>query len=330
MSYATSLLMAYPPPYGPSTLLSDDLVQRSSFPAYYEPQGYSNSSRLLSDNFIYESNVLEPMSYRSLTHSNFPPITDWHRDVPAYPSMTNVREYSDSLGTASNTTTASSLAQPVDENAFPNYQSGYNRYPTERERSSHLSRMWSPTRPKLSSREDQPITTTFRSLPDLPSRKRSPFEIMPKDATPVPHSRKEDPHFAREGTLLDIERQPTVDAQNWLQETKRDSPVDQTTAEETAWIDKIDQLHTTQTHREKEKTKATRAPPPPPAAPPKKVEHKPSPTHENRSRVPSYEHRSETYFDSIFDGNFYRKPSTNQQRFVPSHQQKTNSTSPSK
>lgn len=327
MSYATSLLMAYPPPYGPSTLLSDDLVQRSSYPAYYEPQGYRSDSRLLSDNFIYSSNVVGPMSYRSLTNSNFPSITDWQRDIPAYPSMGNVREYSDSLGTASDTTTASSLVQPVEENVFPNYQPGYNRYPTERERSSHMSKVWSPTRPsKLSAHEDQPVTTTFRSLPDFPPTKKSPFESMTKDATPVPNTRKEDIHFPREGTLIDIEREPTVDVQNWLHETKKDSPVDQNIPEETAWIDKIDQLHTTQAHREKEKVKATRALP----APPKKIEHKPSPTHENRSRVPSYENRSETYFDAIFDGNFYRKPSTNQQRFGPSYQQKINSNSPSK
>ena len=327
MSYATSLLMAYPPPYGPSTLLSDDLVQRSSYPAYYEPQDYKSNSRLLSDNFIYSSNVVGPMSYRSMTNSNFPSIPDWQRDIPTYPSMSNVREYSDSLATASNTTTASSLVQPVEENVFPNYQTGYNRYPTERERSSHMSKVWSPPRPsKLSAHEDQPITTTFRSLPDLPSTKKSPFEGMTKDATPVPNSRKEDTHFPREGTLLDIERQPTVDAQDWLQETKKDSPVDQNAAEETAWIGKIDQLHTTQTQREKEKVKATRALP----APPKKTEHKPSPTHDNKSRVPSYENRSETYFDSIFDGNFYRKQSTNQQRFGPSYQQKMNSNSPSK
>ena len=333
MSYATSLLMAYPPPYGPSTLLSDDLVQRSSFPAYYEPPSYRSHSRLLSDNFIYNSNTFAPMSYRSLTHSNFPTITDWQQEIPAYPSTNNVREYSDSLGTASNTNTASSMAQPIEDNIFPNYQSGYQLFSTELDRSSHLSKTGTPTRSKLSAHDDQPITTTFRSLPDLSTThhhhqyqsKRSPFEGSAKDVLPT--SRKEENHFPREATLLDIERQPLVDTQHRSHESKKDSASEKNhTTEQTAWNDKIDQLHTTQAQREKEKIKASRALP----VAPKKTEHKTSPTHENRSRMPSYEHRSETYFDSIFDGNFYRKSSTNQQKFVTSYHQKFNGTSPSK
>ena len=76
MSYATSLLMAYPPPYGPSTLLSDDLVQRSSRGPFYESSvPYTSSNRLYSDSLTYNPIGLGSTSYQPSAYSQYPSQT---------------------------------------------------------------------------------------------------------------------------------------------------------------------------------------------------------------------------------------------------------------
>lgn len=324
MSYATSLLMAYPPPYGPSTLLSDDLVQRSSLGAYYEPS--VRYSRLRSDDLAYNQLGLGPTNYRSSAYSNFPStnyrissITNWQTDTSLY----NVREYSESLTTKSNTNTASSIPRSIDENnfneitnIFPNYQQNYNRLLNNVDRSPHLTTIWSPTRPRILKNDEKP-TPTHRSLPELSAtieQKKSPIEELKKDTTPIPSppppsplpplSTKQENNLQTSPTLVEIEKKrSSVDIHAWLTENKAEKPPEQ------AWTIKIDQLHTVQAQREKEKAKISRALP----SITKKVDNKP--------RITSFQRRDESYFDSLFDGNYYRKTSTNQQSSNSSYSQ---------
>jgi hypothetical protein len=296
MSYATSLQMAYPPPYGPSTLLSDDLVHRTSLVPYYVPSSvpYRTGSHLLSDDFLYNP---PSSSYRSTTYPYYSPITDWQRDLPgptSYNSINNIREYSASLGTASNATPASSIAHSINENKFPNHQQNYNRFSSDIDRQPPLSTIWSSRQPILSTFNEQ-STATYRSLPELSATKLQ--EEIRKNATPIqpppPVSTKQ-------------EQPSVVDVHAWLTESKRASPIDEKAAEQ-AWTNKIDQLHTTKAQREKEKAKVSRALP----NLPKKVVQKPA-TNEKRTDILTYQRRKASFFDSLFDGNFYRKPSTNQ------------------
>jgi hypothetical protein len=311
MSYATSLLMAYPPPYGPSTLLSDDLVQRSSLGAYYEPS--VRYSRLRSDDLAYNQLGLGPTNYRISS------ITNWQTDTSLY----NVREYSESLTTKSNTNTASSIPRSIDENnfneitnIFPNYQQNYNRLLNNVDRSPHLTTIWSPTRPRILKNDEKP-TPTHRSLPELSAtieQKKSPIEELKKDTTPIPSppppsplpplSTKQENNLQTSPTLVEIEKKrSSVDIHAWLTENKAEKPPEQ------AWTIKIDQLHTVQAQREKEKAKLSRALP----SITKKVDNKP--------RITSFQRRDESYFDSLFDGNYYRKTSTNQQSSNSSYSQ---------
>jgi len=314
MSYATSLLMAYPPPYGPSTLLSDDLVHRSSLGAYYQPS--VRYSRLLA----YNQLGLDPTS----AYSNFPSInyrissiTNWQTDTSLY----NVREYSESLTTTSNT--ASSIPRSIDENnfneitnIFPNYQQNYNRLLNNIDRSPHLTTIWSPTRSKILKNDEKP-TPTHRSLPELSAtieQKKLRIEELKKDTTPIPSppppsplppvSTKQESNLQTSPTLVEIEKKrSSVDIQAWLTENKEEKPAEQ------AWTIKIDQLHTVKAQREKEKAKILRALP----SITKKVDNKP--------RITSFQRRDESYFDSLFDGNYYRKTSTNQQSSNSSYSQ---------
>ncbi len=327
--------MAYPPPYGPSTLLSDDLVQRSALGAYYEPPvPYTGGSRLFGNNLAYNDIGLGPSSYRSSTNYQTPSITNWQIDIPqpiSYAPINNISEYSESLGTTSNRNTASSIARSIEENKFrgttnifPDYQPSYNRLSTNVDRSSHLTTIWSPTRPKIPINDEKP-TSTYRSLPELSStivQKQTLMEELKKDTTPVPAPSlpppppiltKQEGNLPKETTSVENEKQqPSVDVRESLSEGRDESMHDQKVAEQ-AWTNKIDQLHTMQAQREKEKAKALRALP----NLTKKVDHKP--------RTESYDRRNESYFDSLFDGNYYRKTSTNQQSLNSSYQQSLSS-----
>lgn len=322
MSYATSLLMAYPPPYGPSTLLSDDLVHRSSLGAYYEPNlPYRSGSRLLSDEFTLGRN---PTTYHTLSYPDYrtSSITNWQRDIPAqtsYTSLNNVREYSESLGTTSNTNTASSMARSIDENnyngptnIFPNYQQSYNRLLNEKDRSAQLTKIWSPTRAN-----ENKLPSAHRSIPKVSStieQKKSPIQELKDDTTPIP-SLPPPPILTKQEnnpTLIEPE-QPSVDIETWLNESKIETSKAEK-SDEQVWPNKIDQLHTKQAQREKEKAKLSRALP----NLTNKIDNKP--------RITSFQRKNDSYFDSLFDGNYFRKTSTNQQNYSLSYRRDPSTT----
>ena len=338
MSYATSLQMAYPPPYGPSTLLSDDLVHRTSGLPYYAPTSvpYRTGSRLPSDDFIYSSAGVPPSSYRSIAYPQFSAITDWQRDIPAYTSyasINNVREYSASLGTASNTNTASTAAHSNHENHLNSSKNKVftnpNRFPSDVDRQPPLTTIWSSRRPKQSAQEEQPplppppTTTHYQSLPELSATKRqprSPVEEIRKDPTPPPPRLPSPPpppmlikQESHTTTTTEPEKQPEqpsiVDNHVMLTESRKDSPIDELAAEQ-AWANKIDQLHTVQAQREKDKVKASRILPQIPA---KKFPQRPVVSTERTGRISPFQRRNPSYFDSLFDGNYYRKPTVYQQ-----------------
>ena len=83
MSYATSLLATYPSSYGPSTLLSDDLVQRSPLDNLYPSSvPYMSSGRLLSDDLAfnqinYDSTTYRPPLYSITNSSSVYPTTNY-------------------------------------------------------------------------------------------------------------------------------------------------------------------------------------------------------------------------------------------------------------
>jgi hypothetical protein len=349
MSYATSLQMAYPPPYGPSTLLSDDLVHRTSVVPYYAPSSlpHRTGSHLLSDDFIYNPIGLAPLSYRSTTHPPLSTITDWQRDIPAhtsYASINNVREYSTSIGTTSNTNTASSVAHSVHENnlniskhKLPIHQQNNNRLPNDTDRQPPLTTIWSSRQPKRST-QDEESTVTYRSMPELSAKKhqpKSPVEEIKKDPTPPPPPPPAPPVLTKQESDTPItepekqqEQPSTIDTHAWLTESRKVSPVNEQAAEY-SWANKIDQLHTTQAQREKEKAKALRVLP----NLPKKVVQKPVVINEKKGSGSPYQRRNASYFDSLFDGNYYRKTSTNQQNsnlsLSPPNKPTTNSPSKS-
>ncbi|CAF3563060.1 unnamed protein product [Rotaria sp. Silwood1] len=112
--------------------------------------------------------------------------------------------------------------------------------------------------------------------------------------------------------MAEIEkRAPSIDVQAWINDTKKGSPIDEKQAEQ-VWSVKIGQLHMIQAQNEKEKTKSSRALP----HAPKKVDNKPfaskiKPVTNTKSREPTYEAPHDSYFDTLFEGDFFRKPSTN-------------------
>jgi hypothetical protein len=352
--------MSYPSPYGPSPLVSDEFVQRSSLGTFYGPTlSYMSGRRLASDTFAYNRLGLGPTIYRPSAYLHFPidyrisSIPDWQRDIPgqiSYGSLNNVREYSESLGTASNVGTASSIARSIDETSynasmkiFPDYQSSYNRLLNDVDRT-----IWRPpTRSKSSMNDEKPIrsksstndeklTSTNRSLPELSApvvRKESPIEELKKDTAPIPSSppasssRPVSIKQESKSTLIENEkRKPSVDVQKWLNKTPKDEKQQPTVdvktrlnepkiesskdekSDEQAWIVKIDKLHTIQARREKERTKLSHPLP------------NPTNNFDNKPHITSLQRKNESYFDTIFDGNYFRKTSINQQNFNSSYQ----------
>ena len=351
MSYRTNLLMAYPPSYGLSTLLSDDLVQSSSLGNLYEPPiPYMNSSRLLNDDLTYNPISFDSTSYRSTVYSHLPltsyrasPITDWHGDFLSqnpYASLTNAREYSESLGTASNTTTASSVAHPVNNNfsgsrtMFPNYQQSYNRLFSDVDRTPRMNTVWNPLRPNIPTNEDKSMST-HRSFPQLSppfvvQKTPPPVEVPNKDITSAPPSTppsvtKQENNIPTNATAHEFEKQQQqpqsfVDNHTQPSENKGETSADRKAAEQ-AWTIKIDRLHVVQEQREKEKTKPSRTLP----TVSKNIDNKPKVNNstkasDNKIRETSFRMRNGSYFDSLFDGNFLRKTSTNQQYLKSSPQ----------
>ncbi|CAF5143517.1 unnamed protein product, partial [Rotaria magnacalcarata] len=181
MSYATSLLAAYPSSYGTSTLFSDNLVQRSSFDNIYHPPvgGYGGTDRLLSDDLAFsqinhnQTTYHPPLYSISNSTSVFPtknyensPVGSYlHQPLPSndsYALLNDIREYSESLVTASNTNTASSIARSLHENKanvpfnkFPNQQPNYTRTLNDGHGNQPMKSVWSSTKTKTKTKGGQ-------------------------------------------------------------------------------------------------------------------------------------------------------------------------------
>ncbi|CAF1934988.1 unnamed protein product [Rotaria magnacalcarata] len=385
MSYGTSLLASYPLSYDLSTLASDDFVQRSSFGTFYEPSAsYSTSGRLLSDELAYGNQVgLGSTSYRSSIYSHLPPTnyrtsstTDWRRDIlpqNSYTALNNIREYTESLETSSNTNRTSSVTRSINDNningplssIFPNYQQSYNLSYNDSSRSPRINTIWNPLRTKIH-KHDENLTPTHRIISEYSTasaRKTSPIEVAKKDRTPAPSAptpialtRQENHHHTyppstdtekhhhtyppptdtekhhhtyppstdteKHHSSANVETSSNENKDETLTDEKKDETLADEKNDEQAWTTKIDKLHIMKAQREKDKAKLTRALP----VLPKKNDNKPIinkstvVAQDNSAREASFQMRSGTYFDSLFDGNFFRKSSTNQQQLSPSHQ----------
>ncbi|CAF1092379.1 unnamed protein product [Rotaria sp. Silwood1] len=352
MSYATSLLAAYPSSYGTSTLLSDNLVRRSSFDNLYQPSVlYGSTDRLLSDDLAFNqithdiptyhpplysisnsTSVFPTTNYQNSTTQNF------RRPVPpndSFASLNDITEYSESLVTASNTNTASSVAHSINDNnvngsmnMFSHHQPNYNKMLNNVDSNRQPKSIWSSQQTKTkgqsneiskkSTFKNQTQTTTVRTQPSIDAHKDSSIDKLNDDVTPVQSPQpplgltKHHNHLQRNATMAEIEkRAPSIDVQAWINDTKKGSPIDEKQAEQ-VWSVKIGQLHMIQAQNEKEKTKSSRALP----HAPKKVDNKPfaskiKPVTNTKSREPTYEAPHDSYFDTLFEGDFFRKPSTN-------------------
>ena len=334
MSYATSLLAAYPSSYGPSTLLSDDLVTRSSYDNLYPSAvPYMSSGRLLSDDLAFNqinhktSTTYRPPLYPlSNSTSVFPTkkyqntsTANWRKTVQpsdSFASSNDITEYSDSLGTASNTNTASSVARSMNDNHM-NMFSNYNQMLNDVDGNPQLQSVWSSPPAKKKGQSDQiktkskPLSTTIRTHPSTNLQKKSSTDKLNDDGTPV-QSPKQQNHLQRNATITEIEKEtPSIDIQAWMYNSKKDSPINEKSAEQ-VWSVKTGQLHLTQAQREKDKAKLSRALP----HPPKKVDNKPIAAKtksipDTKSRDTTYQTHSDSYFDSLFDGDYFRKSTSN-------------------
>ncbi|CAF3364329.1 unnamed protein product [Rotaria socialis] len=332
MSYATSLLAAYPSSYGASTLFSDNLVQRSSFDNVYHPPvgGYGGTDRLFSDDFAFNHNqttyhpplysISNPTSvFPTQNYENSPVGSYRHQPLPSndsYALLNDIPEYSESLVTASNTNTASSIARSLHENKtnlpinkFPNQPPNYTHTSNDGHGNQPMKSVWSSTKTKTKTKggqlddtkkkpllKQQPGLITGHTQPSTGTQKDSTTDKLNDDLTPV-----QSPH---------LPQPPTIDIQEWVNRTKKESPTEDKDAEQ-AWTVKIDHLHMVQAQHEREKTKSVR---PLPNAP-KKSENKTAVVNKKKPAVDVKPHDSkyqhESYFDTLFDGDYFRKPSTN-------------------
>ncbi|CAF2531957.1 unnamed protein product [Rotaria sp. Silwood2] len=351
MSYATSLLAAYPASYDTSTLLSDNLVSRSSYDNLYQPSvvPYGSTDRLLSDDLAFNPITHDISTYRpplySLSNSTsvFPTtkyqnstLNNFHRPLPpndSLASLNDITEYSESLVTASNTNTASSVARSINDNnmsgpmnILAHQQQNYNQTLNVVDSNQQSKSIWSSTQTKKKGQSDEmkkkstlknpTQTTTVRTQPSTGAHKDSSNDKLNDDITPVQSPlalTKQQNHLQRNATIAEIGKQPpSIDIQAWVNDTKKASPIDAKVAEQT-WSVKIGQLHMVQAQHEKDKAKSSRALP----HAPKKVDNKPfasktKPVTDTKPHEPTYETtQHDSYFDTLFDGDFFRKPSTN-------------------
>ncbi|CAF3377290.1 unnamed protein product [Rotaria socialis] len=349
MSYGTSLLASYPLSYDLSTLASDDLVQRSSFGTFYEPSAsYSTSGRLLSDELAYgNQGGLGSTSYHSSIYSHLPStnyrtssITDWRRDIlpqNSYTALNHIREYTESLETSSNTNRTSSVTRSINDNningplsIYPNYQQNYHLPYNDSNRSPRINTIWSPLRTKIHT-HDENLTSTHRIISEYSTanaRKTPPIEVAKTERTSAPSAptpfalTRQESHHHTYPPSTDTEKHHSFANAETSSNEKKDETLTDEKNDEQAWTTKIDKLHTIKAQREKDKAKSTRALP----VLPKKNDNKPIinkstvVAQDNSAREASFQMRSGAYFDSLFDGNFFRKSSTNQQQLSPSHQ----------
>lgn len=355
MSYATSLLAAYPSTYGPSTLLSDNLIRRPSFGDLYSPSvPYQSDDRLLSDDLAFNTINHGQTTYRTplytLPDSNsiFPATKYKNTTVPnhrklfpsheSHDSLNDITEYSESLATASNTNTASSVARSINDNnntlgqmsMFSLPAHNYTQEADNNDSNPQYKSTWSSNqqRKKVQPDENHPKPTfkqfkqqTIRAQPPPGQHKGQLVDKLNEDITPVqsPHApagptkKPNNNHLQRNATIAQIEKQPaSIDVQAWVDEASKEPLLDEKSAEQ-VWSVKIGQLHMVQAQREKDKAKSSRALP----APPKKVDNKPivsktkPSNNDTKSLEQPHQNQHESYFDSLFDGDFFRKPSTN-------------------
>ncbi len=319
MSYAASLLATYPASYGPTNLLSDDFVQRTSYDNLYPSKvPYMSSGRLLSDDLAFNQLNYDSKAYGS---SIYPlpnsqavyskPVATNQRKFPphdSFASLNDISEYSDSLATASHTNTASSMARSIDgpmNNPFSNYNPLLNN-----DNDGGMppgQSIWNS--PKAKSKgpvHEIKGKPTTRTNPPTISQKKPPEDEFDNDITPVQSPRQHNV-VPKNASLTEMTKpSPAIDIQAWVNDTEKVSTINEKAAEQ-AWSIKIDQLHQAQAQREKDKVKASRALP----IPPKKVDTKHKPTIDPKSRDTTYQTNSESYFDSLFDGDYFRKSTSN-------------------
>ena len=310
MNYETSLLTNYPSSYGSSKLLSDDLVASSAMaPLYGSSLPYSSGHRLFSDDLVYNELGLPPAGYASSTYANYSPrnyqiSTRTHRSVAEPPllqaqlPLQDVREYSASLETFSNTTTASTVAHSMPEKhpkAAPpppaqQLANGVHRVvPTTQEKPSEPHR----PRPTVS---PNPIEKKVVVVP--PKKERSP---------PTVPSETHYHHLQRAGTKIDIpKQQSSVDVHAWLTEPRQETPI-----EEEPVRPPVREEHARQPpplQREKEKDKASHALP----SISKPAERSPAGSKASKAKDEkadaAFLMRHDSYFDSLFQANTVRKP----------------------
>ena len=307
MSYAAGLhTTSYP-----STLLSDGYVQRSSFDNMYPPtMSYTNdnNNRLLRDDIAYKP--IPSMQYGPSQSNGYhpnPPGNAWpssHQVPDQLMSMNDITEYSESMGTASNTNTASSVARTIEDQQLYGTMKKPTKYPP--------NPMWNQKQMPVNTTT---TTTTNTKKPLFDEPKRAPqYRAAPKptkkapphhpvdhskdDLTPVPASQ------ARLTTMHDMD-QPTHsrNIEAWLNDSKKDLNSDDFTAEQ-VWSDKINQLHMVQAQREKDKIKSSRALP----NDTKKFEGK-SNVNPSRQTMGNKSQEKQpgpySHFDTLFDGDYY-------------------------
>jgi hypothetical protein len=245
--------------------------------------------------------------YPTTTYSK--PLATNQRKFPpndSFASLNDITEYSDSLATASNTNTASSMARSIDGpmNMFSNYNPLLNN---DDDLNPPVQSIWSvpKAKPKVQAHEIKGKSTT-RTNPPTISQKKSPRDELDNDITPVQSPKQQNPLPKTTANTEMNKQSPAIDIQAWVNDTEKASPIDEKAAEQ-AWSVKIGQLHQVQAQREKDKAKSSRALP----IPPKKVDAKSKPTIDPKSRDPNYQVNSESYFDSLFDGDYFRKPNSN-------------------
>ena len=353
MSYATGLLAAYPSSYGTSTLLSDNLVTRSSFENPYQSSlPYRNNDRLLNNDLAFNQFNHDTETYRpplySLSNStsvyptkNYPntSVPNWRKPVPptdSFNSLNDITEYSESLATASNTNTASSVAHSINDNhiiapmkMFLNEEQNYTRIVTNLNNNNNNNKLfqsvWSSPPTKKQEQLDEikknPIRKHLeqptKAQPTISTHKESFPDKLQDDTTPIqspqpPIVLVKQQNMQHNPSAIEMKKQPpSIDVQAWINDTKKGSPIDEKLAEQ-AWSVKIDQLHRTQAQLEKEKTKSSRALP----SVPKKVDSKPIVSKkktQNDTKTPNTTHQvqHDSYFDSLFDGDYFRKPLRN-------------------
>lgn len=325
MNYETSFLTNYPTSYGSTKLLSDDLVASSSVaPLYGSSLPYSSGHRLLSDDLVYNELGLPPAGYSSSTYANYSPRTyqipsRTHRSLAessllqAQLPIQDVREYSASLDTFSNTTTTASTAA----HSMPDKQS-------------------KPAPHRVANVIDRPapVATTFttQEKPNDTHRSRpavSPTPVEKKPVVPPTKKQRSPPtmppethhQLQRAGTKIDIpKQQSSVDVHAWLTEPRQDSSIDEEPVEHVRLPVKEAPPAHVQREKEKEKVSHTLPSISKPAEKPSPAGSKTSKMKDEKAEA-AFLMRHDSYFDSLFQGNPIRKPPANPPNSNASYQQ---------